>query len=62
MGVIPSHERLARAAVIAQEGLHVAGDDTKVWARLVIAEGIIHVEIMYISEFNLLFLIFRGLE
>lgn len=29
MGVILSHERLARAAVHAQGGLHVAGDDIK---------------------------------
>lgn len=29
---------------------------------LVTAEGIIHVEIMYISEFNLIFLTFCGLE
>lgn len=29
MGVVLSHERLARAAVIAQGGLHVAGDDIK---------------------------------
>ena len=31
MGVIPGHERLASAAVTAQAGLRVAGDDdTKV--------------------------------
>lgn len=62
MGVILIHKRLARAAVNAQRGLHVAGDDIKVWARLVTAEGIIHVERMYISEFNLILLILCVLE
>lgn len=33
MGVIPSPKRLASAAVTAQGGLRVAGDDdTKAWA------------------------------
>lgn len=33
MGVILTHERVARAAVNAQGSLHVARDDIKVWTR-----------------------------